>query len=84
MSGEQLTITFQSGAGRGNRLHDHHRLRRLLGRRPKRNRYDFVGSFPQLYGPAGTSQNLASTLITASGVSTGVTLGCSLFNRWEV
>lgn len=46
--------------------------------------YDFVGSFPQLYGPAGQSQNLVSTLITATGTSTGVTLGCTYFNRTEL
>lgn len=46
--------------------------------------HDFVGSFPQLYGPAGQSQNLASTLISASGVTTGVTLGATFNPRWEL
>jgi hypothetical protein len=46
--------------------------------------HDFVGSFPVLYGPAGQSQNIATTLITASGTSTSVTVGCSFANRWEI
>lgn len=46
--------------------------------------HDFAGSFPMLYGPAGQSQNIASTLISASGTTTSVTLGCSFNPRWEV
>lgn len=84
MSGEQLTITFSPPLAAATvytitidcgafSVVDQNGLA-----------HDFVGSFPQLYGPAGQSQNIASTLITASGTSTGVTLGCAFNNRWEV
>jgi hypothetical protein len=46
--------------------------------------HDWVGSFPMLFGPAGQSQNLASTIICASGATTGVTLGASFNPRWEL
>lgn len=46
--------------------------------------HDVAGSFPLLYGPAGQAQNLATTLICASGTTTGVTVGCTFKNKWEV
>lgn len=46
--------------------------------------YDMTGSFPALYGPAGQSNAWSATLTTASGTSTGVTLGASYSNRWEI
>lgn len=46
--------------------------------------YDFTGSFPKLYSPAGTANTFTATLITGSGTSTGVTLSASYTNRWEV
>lgn len=46
--------------------------------------YDPSGSFPALYGPAGQSNAWSATLTTASGTSSGVTLGASYSNRWEI
>ncbi len=46
--------------------------------------HDIAGSFPKLVGPAGQSQNIASTLITASGAATGVTVGCTFKPKWEL
>jgi hypothetical protein len=46
--------------------------------------HDITGSFPKLVGPAGQSQNIATTLICASGTTTGVTVGCTFKNKWEL
>lgn len=46
--------------------------------------HDIAGSFPKLTGPAGQSQNVATTLISASGTTTGVTVGCTFKNKWEL
>ena len=46
--------------------------------------YDFTGSFPKLYHPAGTSNTFTATVVTGSGSSTGVTLSASYSNHWEV
>ena len=44
--------------------------------------YDFGGSFPKLYGPAGQVQQISATLTPASGTATGCTVGASYTNRW--
>jgi hypothetical protein len=46
--------------------------------------YDPVGTFPKLYGPAGTANTFIATLTTGAGASTGVTLGSTYKNRWEL
>jgi hypothetical protein len=48
------------------------------------NAYDFSGSFPNVYGPPTQVNTMRGTLTTASGTSTGVTLGVSFFNSWEM
>jgi hypothetical protein len=44
--------------------------------------YDPVGSFPMLYGPAGTVNAIRATLAPASGSATGCTIAASYVNRW--
>jgi len=47
--------------------------------------YDPGGTaFPMVYAPAGQANPFTATLVTASGTSTGVTLGASFVNRWEI
>lgn len=84
MSGEQLTITFNPALVAATAYTITVDCGAFSVVDQNGVSYDFVGSFPQLYGPAGTSQNIATTVITAAGVTTGVTVGCSFNNRWEV
>ena len=44
--------------------------------------YDFTGSFPRLYGPAGQVNAMSATLTPASGTATGCTIGGSYTARW--
>jgi hypothetical protein len=44
--------------------------------------YDFSGSFPLLYPPAGTVNSFTAVLVTGSGASSGVTLTPVWTNRW--
>lgn len=44
--------------------------------------YDPIGSFPMLYGPAGTVNAIRGTLTPASGTATGCTIAASYINRW--
>lgn len=46
--------------------------------------YDVAGSFPYLYGPPGQANPFTAKLTPASGASSGVTLGASFSNRWEI
>lgn len=46
--------------------------------------HDHQGSFPQLAGPAGTSQNILTTLITNTFATSGETVGCTFKNKWEL
>jgi hypothetical protein len=48
------------------------------------NNYDFTGSFPRIYGPPTQVNTFTAKLTTASGTSTGVTLGINFFNTWEI
>ena len=44
--------------------------------------YDFTGSFPLLYGPAGQVNAMSATLTPASGTATGCTISGSVTPRW--
>lgn len=44
--------------------------------------YDFSGSFPQLYPPAGTVNGFSATLFSTGGAPTGVTLTPTWTHRW--
>lgn len=44
--------------------------------------YDFSGSFPQLYPPAGTVNTFQATLFSTGGAATNVTLTPAWTNRW--
>lgn len=44
--------------------------------------YDFSGSFPRLYEPAGQVNPMSATLTPSSGTATGCTIGGSVTNRW--
>lgn len=44
--------------------------------------YDFTGSFPLLYPPAGQVNAFSATLTPASGTATSCTIGGSVVNRW--
>lgn len=83
MSGESLTINF--GAGLAAATVYTITIDTQAGTVVDQNGtyYDHVGSFPLLYGPAGQSQNLVTTLI-AAGATTGVTVGASYNSRWEL
>jgi hypothetical protein len=84
MSGEILTITFSPPLAAATAYTVTVDCEAMTAQDQNGTQYDVAGSFPQLYGPAGQSQNIATTLVTASGTSTGVTVGCSFSNRWEV
>jgi len=84
MSGETLTITFGPPLPAATAFTITVDADAMTVKDQNGNSHDWVGSFPMLFGPAGQSQNLASTLVSASGVTTGVTLGASLFNKWEL
>jgi len=45
--------------------------------------YDYSGSFPRLYPPAGTVNAFSATVVTASGTSTGLTVSGSYNPRWD-
>jgi hypothetical protein len=46
--------------------------------------YDFSGSFPMLYGPAGQVNPLTVIVTPASGSSSGLTVAYSIHPRWQI
>lgn len=46
--------------------------------------YDVVGSWPMLYGPAGTVQQMAVTVTTGTGTLSNATMSASYQNRWSI
>lgn len=46
--------------------------------------YDISGSFPKLYPPAGQVNPFTVIITPASGSSSGLTLACSHYPRWQI
>lgn len=84
MSGEALTITFPGNLAASTAWTITIDSGKLTVTDQNGLQYDFTGSFPLLYQPAGQVNTFTATLTPASGVFTGCTIGGSVTNRWTL
>lgn len=47
------------------------------------NQYDYTGSFPMLYGPAGQVNAMSLAVTSTPSDATGITVATTYANRWE-